>query len=76
MRSSFYGLEADASAFRLLSDHPARPEVPEGRLASVLLDSPDRSEIGASLIAEKKTSYLCTLLIVPPPDSALKMRIQ
>jgi hypothetical protein len=42
----------------------------------VLLDSPDRSEIGASLIAEKKTSYLCTLLIVPPPDSAPKMRNQ
>jgi hypothetical protein len=52
------------------------PEVPEGRLASVLLDSPESSEVGASLIAAKKTSYLCTLPIVPPPDSALKMRNQ
>jgi len=60
----------------LLPDHPARLEVSEGLLASVLLDSPDRSESGAPCIAEKMTSYLCTLLIVPPPDSAVKMRIQ
>jgi hypothetical protein len=70
------GSASAACQYRLLPDHPARPEVPEGRLASVLLDSSDRLEIGASLIAEKKTSYLCTLLIVPPPDSALKMRNQ
>ena len=52
------------------------PEVPDGRLASVLLDSPDRSERGASGIPENKTSYLSTPLIVPPPASALKMRNQ
>ena len=33
---------------RLLPNHPVRLDVPGGRLASVLLDSPDRSESGAS----------------------------